>query len=225
MLSFLQDQNPEELPAEHKKRSAAGKKASNDGAEKSQESEFLTVASHEKQVRKTTKLLAVLFVIGLLCLGFMIIKSSPNAASASDDKAEETKVETAIARLTGVKTQMFNRMDEIVNKFYEFSDVPQVKVNELAKNPFELDSTSGSLNGDMENKFDARALWQQQLKQNSKGMQLWSIMQTHQGNRCMIDDEILAEGDSIRGFKVIKIGDKFVKLESDGVNIELKLSE
>jgi len=223
MLSFLQDQNSEELPAEQKKNAAAGKKVSTDGVDKSQESEFLTVASHGKQVRKTTKLLAVIFIIGLLCLGFMIIKSSPDAASAANDQTEQTKVETAIARLTGVKTQMFNRMDEIVNKFYEFSDVPQVKVNELAKNPFELDTASG--NSGIENKPDARALWQQQLKQNSKGMQLWSIMQTHQGNRCMIDDEILAVGDSIRGFKVIQIGDKFVKLESDGVQIELKLSE
>ena len=225
MLSFLQDQNSEELPAEKKGKAAAGKKAASNSVEKPQESEFLTVASHGKQVRKTTKILAVLFVIGLLCLGFMIIKSSPNAASAADDQSEQTKVETAIARLTGVKTQMFNRMDEIVNKFYEFSDVPQVKVNELAKNPFELDSTTGGLNSGMENKVDARALWQQQLRQNSNGMQLWSIMQTHQGNRCMIDDEILAEGDSIRGFKVIQIGEKFVKLESDGVTIELKLSE
>ena len=163
MLSFLQDQNSEELPAEKKKNAATGKKASSDGVDKSQESEFLTVDSHGKQVRKTTKLLAVIFVIGLVCLGVMIIKSSPNAASAAGDQTEQTKVETAIARLTGVKTQMFNRMDEIVNKFYEFSDVPQVKVNELAKNPFELDTASG--NSSIENKPDARALWQQQLKQ------------------------------------------------------------
>ena len=50
-------------------------------------------------------------------------------------------------------------------------------------------------------------------------------MQTNQGYRCMIDDEILGEGDSINGFKVSQIGDNFVKLESDGVQIELKLSE
>jgi len=73
--------------------------------------------------------------------------------------------------------------------------------------------------------MDARALWQQQLRQNSKGMQLWSIMQTQQGYRCMIDDEVLSEGDSINGFKVSQIGDNFVKLESDSVQIELKLSE
>jgi len=41
----------------------------------------------------------------------------------------------------------------------------------------------------------------------------------------MIDDKILGEGDSIKGFKVQQIGDNFVKLESNGVQIELKLSE
>jgi hypothetical protein len=60
--------------------------------------------------------------------------------------------------------------------------------------------------------------------QTAKGvqLQLWSIMQTHQGNRCMIDDEILGEGDSIKGFKVVQIGDSFVKLESDGAEIVLR---
>ena len=270
MLSFLSDQNPEELPAEKKMKAAAAaagkvadskKSASNkasankaadkkaagskaagskaadsksvsinkvlrDDADKTQEPEFLTVASHGKKVRKTTTLLAVVFVIGLICLGFMIKKSAPKTASASDGQTEDNLVETAIARLTGVKTQMFNRIDEIVGKFYEFSDVPQVKVNELAKNPFELETTSGNINkSNIDNEMDARERWQQQLRQNSKGMQLWSVMQTHQGNRCMIDDEILGEGDSIRGFKVIHIGDNLVQLESDGVQIELKLSE
>ena len=270
MLSFLRNQNPEELPAEKKMKAAAeaaskaagskksdsskeaGSKASaskasvskasaskasaskaaninkvlRDDADKSQEPEFLTVASHGKKVRKTTTLLAVLFVIGLLCLVFMIKKSTPKTASASDGQTEDTLVETAIARLTGVKTQMFSRIDEIVGKFYEFSDVPQVKVNELVKNPFELETTSGNIKkSNVDNEMDARERWQQQLRQNSKGMQLWSIMQTHKGNRCMINDEILGEGDSIRGFKVIHIGDNLVQLESDGVQIELKLSE
>ena len=125
---------------------------------------------------------------------------------------------------------MFNRMDEIVGKFYEFSDVPQVKVNELAKNPFELETFSTNLEkkpgaevkGD---EIDANMLWQQQMRRRSQGMQLWSIMQSNQGNRCMIDDKVLREGDSIKGFKVRQIGDIFVKLESNGVEIVLKLSE
>ena len=228
MLSFLRDQSLEDLPAQKKMNATAGK-APGDGTEKSQESEYLTVASHGKQVRKSTTLLAVLFIIGLLCLWFMIKKSTPKAASAAAGKTEDTLIETAIARLTGVKSAMFSRMDEIVGKFYEFSDVPQVKVNELAKNPFELETFSTNLEEKpgvegKGNEIDANKLWQQ-MRRKSQGMQLWSIMQSDQGNRCMIDDKILLEGDSIKGFKVLQIGDIFVKLESNGVEIVLKLSE
>ena len=226
MLSFLRDQSLEELPAE-KKMNTTAEKAPGDGTKKSQESEYLTVASHGKQVRKSTTLLAVLFIIGLLCLWFMIKKSTPQAASAAAGKTEDTLIETAIARLTGVKSAMFGKMDEIVGKFYEFSDVPQVKVNELAKNPFELETFSTKLKekpGAEGNEIDANKLWQQ-MRRRSQGMQLWSIVQSDQGNRCMIDDKILFEGDSIKGFKVRQIGDIFVKLESNGVEIVLKLSE
>ncbi|MCH7557730.1 MAG: hypothetical protein IIB56_09780 [Planctomycetes bacterium] len=229
MLSFLRDQSLEDLPAQKKMNATAGK-APGDGTDKSQESEYLTVASHGKQVRKSTTLLAVLFIIGLLCLWFMIKKSTPKAASAAAGKTEDTLIETAIARLTGVKSAMFNRMDEIVGKFYEFSDVPQVKVNELAKNPFEIETFLANLEEKpgaegKGNEIDANMLRQQQMRRKSRGMQLWSIMQSNQGNRCMIDDKVLREGDSIKGFKVRQIGDIFVKLESNGMEIVLKLSE
>jgi preprotein translocase subunit SecG len=225
MLSFLRDQSLEDLPAQKKMSTTAGK-SPGDGTDKSQESEYLTVATQKKQVRKSTTLLAVLFIIGLLCLWFMIKKSTPKAASAGSVETEETLIETAINRLTGVKSTIFSRMDEIVKKFYEFSDVPQVKVNELAKNPFEVETFSANLRkkpGDGEN--NAKKLWQQQIRYKSKFMQLLSIMQSNQGNCCMIDDRILYEGDSIKGFKVLQIGDSYVKLESDGVQITLKLSE
>jgi len=229
MLSFLRDQSLEDLPAQQKTNKNTGK-SPGDGAGKSQEPEYLTVATQGKRVRKSTTLLAVLFIIGLLCLWFMIKKSTPKTASAEAGKNEETLIETAIARLTGVKSTIFSKMDEIVSKFYEFSNVPQVKVNELAKNPFELEAFSANLKHKPDSTekaqvIDAEMLWRRQMRQKSQGMQLLSIMQSNQGSRCMIDDKILGEGDSIKGFKVQQIGDNFVKLESNGVQIELKLSE
>ena len=41
----------------------------------------------------------------------------------------------------------------------------------------------------------------------------------------MINDKILYEGDTIEGFKVVQIGDDFVKLESEGVETVKKLSK
>ena len=227
MLSFLREQGPEDSLVP-KPRKITGKRPA-DSTKETQEQEYLTVATQGKQVRKTTILLAVLFSIGLLSLWFMIKKSAPQTAAASVD-TEEVQIEKAIKQLTGVRSEMFSRMDEIVKKFYEFSDVQQVPVGELLKNPFELERFLDTVmetsdTGEESPDIEAERMRQQRLRQQTKNLQLLSIMQSDQGNCCMIDDRILYEGDLIRGFKVCQIGDSFVKLELEGVEIVLKLSE
>jgi preprotein translocase subunit SecG len=241
MLSFLREQGNGDLPAQ--KPDTAAESAPVDGTEKPQEQEYLTVAAPGKRTRKSTILLAILFIIGLLCLGYMIKKSTPQAASAASGVTEETQLEGAIARLTGVKSEMFSSMDEIVRKFYEFSDVLQIKVGELVKNPFKLELFSTNVKEEprIEIKVpevDTEMVQQQQIRQKAKEMRLLSIMQSDQGKCCMIGDKILYEGDYIRDFKVRQIGDSFVKLEwntnrnngssetqSEPVEIMLNLSE
>ena len=223
MLSFMREQelddsSPQKAPT-----------SPNQG-EEAQEQEYLTVAAKSKNARKSTMLLAVFFVIGLLCLLFMIKKSGTQTAIAAEATKEETLIEAAITRLTGVRSEMFGRMNEIVKKFYEFSDVQQVNVNELAKNPFKHEIFLGNLKQISDTKegdsnIDIEAMRIQQLRQQAKNMQLLSIMQSDQGNCCMIDDKILYEGDSIKDFNVSQISDSFVKLDSQGVQIILKLSE
>lgn len=240
MLSFLREQGSEQLPAE--KQDAAASGAPGDDR-KPQEQEYLTVAAHGRRTRKSTISLAVLFIVGLFCLWFMIKKSAPQATSAATAGTEDTQVEAAIARLTGVKSEMFNKMDEIVKKFYEFSDVLQVQVSELVKNPFRLELLLAGVKeepdaGEKAPEIDVGMVWQQQIRQKAKDMQLLSIMQSDQGVCCMIDNKILYEGDSIEDFKVRQIGDSFVKLEwslkpdqerlgtqSNSVEIVLRLSE
>jgi hypothetical protein len=73
-----------------------------------------------------------------------------------------------------------------------------------------------------------------------KDMQLKSIIKMPAGQRncCMIDDKILYEGDLIKGFKVDRIVDNYVKLRwwdsessdgqsqrGDGLEVILKLDE
>ena len=205
--------------------------------------EYLTVSTRNKNARRSTMLLGVLFGIGLLCLWFMIKKSTPRTAEGAVVSNEEAQIEMAITQLTGVRSEMFNRMDEIVKKFYEFSDVRQVKVNELVKNPFEqeiflvnVQEISDNKEGDFDP--DSEMIRWQQMRERTEGMQLMSLMKSDAGNCCMIDERILYEGDTIKGFKVIQISDSFVKLEwdpeldegslgaeSEGVEIILKLLE
>jgi len=227
MLSFLRDQGYEGSPAEE---AGKGKAPS--------EQEYLTVATDKNKVRKSTGVLAVLFVVGLVCIWFMVKKSSPEATRAGTD-ANEADIAVAIVRLTGVESEMFNEMDQIVSKFYEFSDVPQVEVNELVKNPFELELFQA--NDDVTDnvlEVDAEAIRRQKIKQLSDELEFLSIMSSDQGNCCMIDGKVLYEGDQIGDFKISRISSDFVKLlwnpkddttrlgaGSEKVEIVLKLSE
>jgi hypothetical protein len=108
--------------------------------------EYLTVAGKTQKTRQSTFLVIILFVVGLAVLGVMVRKCQPKAAAASPASAknEDTQIEAAIARLTGVSAEMTTRMDQIVEKFHEFSAVVQVAVDELAKNPFELEAANSS---------------------------------------------------------------------------------
>ena len=241
MLSFLREQGIGELLG--RKPAAAPNRSPGDGTQKTQEQEYITVATQNKNTRKSTVMLAVLFGIGLVCLWFMIKKSTPQAASAKSAGTEEMQIESAITRLTGVKSEMFSRMDEILKKFYEFSDVMQVQVNELVKNPFALELFLANLRGKLATeeknlKIDAETVLQQKIREAAKSIQLLSIMQSERGNCCMIDSKILYEGDSIKGFKVSQIGKNFAKLQwapkdgseslptpSESIEIVLKLSE
>jgi len=216
MLSFIREQGNVDLPAQ--KSDASADKAPDGGTEKSQEQGYYTVAANGRRARKSTAFLAALFIIGLLCLWFMIRKSSPQSASAAIVDTEETKIETAIERLTGVKSEMFNRMDEIVSKFYEFADVLQVQVNELVKNPFKVELFVPDLKNEPQLEqtgveVDAASIWKEQLRQKAAQMKLLSIMRSDRGNCCMIDDQILYEGDSVSGFKIRQISTSSVELE------------
>jgi hypothetical protein len=222
MLSFQKEDRIGDL---------VGQPDENTAGQSTQDLPYLTVASRGSHVRKTTRLLLVLFVIGLAALIFMIKKSTPKTASAQDSDDAQTQIEKALSRLTGIKTELFNRMDEIVNKFYEFSNVQQVDVDELAKNPFMHDMVWANVGKQVqEAEIDSELLRQQRLKQQADEMQLLSIMHAPQGKCCMIDDKILYEGDSIRGFKVYQIDDNYVRLlweqpDADKVEIVLELAE
>ena len=223
MLSFLRDPNLAELPAD-KKCDANGQKETAD----TKEQEYLTIATKGKDVRKSTIILGILFIIGLACLGFMIKKSSPQTASAKTVDLEEAQIEAAITRLTGVKSEMFDRMDEIVSKFYEFSDVLQVKVSELVKNPFQIESFLANLQADSDMKdigeIDPAMFWREQINNKTKDMQLVSIMQSDKGVCCMINNKILYEGDLVEEMTVKHIGDNNVTLELEGMEVLLKMS-
>ena len=183
--------------------------------------QYITVSATSENARKSTMLLIGVFIVGVFVLLFMIKQSVPTEAKASAETKEQENIELAIARLTGVRSEMYGRMDEIVNKFYEFSNVKQVNVNELSKNPFSEQLFAGTTTDVQDSQIDPRSLAIQQGGQ----VQLLSIMQSEQGNCCMIDDKILYKGDTIKSFVIEEIGDDYVKLNSEDYQIELRLTD
>src|SRR4030042_3039423 len=123
MLSFMREQGATDPSGNQTK--DAGPHPSK-GSQDAGSLEYLTVASNRKNVRRSTMLVAVLVCVGLLCLGYMIRKSRPQTASGQQINEEETKIEVAIRRLTGVSSEMISKMDQILRKFGEFSNVPRV---------------------------------------------------------------------------------------------------
>ena len=209
MLSFMKESDPNEPAVSQPKHNL----------DKADNQDFITVAGRDKKVRKTTVMFVSLFVIGLGVLFFMIRQASPESASAATAGNDETQLETAISRITGVRTEMFNRMDQIVNKFYEFSDLEQISVEELLKNPFKNQifleslfnvSSNSAINNTAKDKDD---------------LELISIMQTDKGYCCMINEKILYQGDTIRQYTVKNITDNEVEVETNGFNLILKLTE
>jgi len=212
MLSFMREQEPQNT-SDRPSRGAGPEGVP--PADPAGPQDYLTVTANRKSLRRSTTLVAVLVAIGLICLLLMIRRSQPQAASAAPTGGDQTKIETAISRLTGVRSEMVGRMGEIVNKFYEFSDVVQVKVNELVKNPFEVEGfmkdlkTTASVD---DPQAQAELIRRQRLEQQVKTLKLLSIMRSDQGNCCMINDRILRQGDALEGFKVVQIGGSSVEL-------------
>jgi hypothetical protein len=228
MLSFMHEQEAG-TSSDHSSTSTGPEGAPPAGSPDAQE--FLTVAASRKNVRRSTILVAILVAIGLVCLMFMIRKSQPQAASAKQAKTDETKIEAAISRLTGVRSEMAGRMDAIVKKFYEFSDVFQVKVSELSKNPFEVEGLTmkglkdqGAAGEDPQ--AQAELLRRQKMQEKAGTLKLLSIMRSDSGHSCMINDRILQQGQTIEGFTILQIGSNFVELAwSDGTTPDNTASE
>ena len=214
MLSFLQDNNRDDVMVNSSGPEGADAEPNKD--EYSNEQDYLAPAEHGKNAKRTTIILMVLCSIGALCIWFMIKKAVPKLAAAAMSP-EEIQIENALAQLTGIKTQMHSRIDQMLGKFYQFADVDQVEVGELNRNPFRHELYLSNLDGLLDDKLDDLT---------GGNLQLWSIIQTEEGNCCMINEKIVYEGDTIGGLKVIRIGSKFVELASgSGAHVILKMPE
>ena len=228
------------MPAE--KAQAAGR-TTPEGSPSASEQDYIAVSTSASRVRRSTAVLAVLLVTGLACIWLMVKKTSPQVAGATTAEANTVDIEKEIIRITGAKSEIFEKMDELVGKFNEFSEVPQVEVNELVKNPFELETFLANLRTDISDaepviRIDHDAIRRQKAQKRADELSLMTIMRSDQRNCCMINDKFFYQGDSIGDFTITEIESNFVKLlfnsddvagnstgEAEKVEIILKLAQ
>jgi hypothetical protein len=180
--------------------------------------EFLMPASTSKSVKQSTIVLAVLFVVGAGVLFFMIKKTVPAEAAAADT-TKDMQIETAIAKLSGIRSEMYGKLDQIADKFYQYSNVNQVSVDQLSKNPFiHVDANPADIsklgNVGITRPRPSNGKWR-----------LWSIMSGDQGACCMINNKLLYKGDSVNGMTVSYIGKNAVELTSNDQTLVLRMSQ
>jgi len=213
MLSFMQDNNRINT-GEHE-----GTDAELDENQSTAEQNYLTPAAHGKNAKRTTIILVVLFTVGALCVWFMIKKVAPTLVAAAMSP-EEAQIENALTQLTGIKTQMHNSIDQMLGQFYQFADVDQIGVGELKKNPFRHELYLSDIEGLLDEYPETLNI------STGSDLQLWGILQTEQGNCCMINDKIVYKDDWIGGLKVVRVTGKFVELVStSGSQVILKMPE
>lgn len=218
MLSYLKE-GQSQVPA------AAQDESTNQDTPLSRQDDYLTVSGHTQKLRQSTLLLIVLFGVGALAIGFMIKTTTPAAAIAAETD-DQTQIEMAIAQLGGMQTEMNTQMDSVVGRFYQHSNIEQVNVDELQKNPFKREVAAGqTVIDEAELRRNQRLQLEDQTRRMAHGLRLWSITAGPNGACCMIDEEVLYVGDQINGLTVSRIGTNAVELVFDEVTIELKMDE
>lgn len=218
MLSYLKDAN--QVPAA----AQINAQAQDQSTPLSGPDDYLTVAGHGKKLRQSTMLLCGLFVIGAAVVLFMIKKTTPVVANAAPNQ-DQLQIEAALAKFEQMKKETDRQMNSVVGRFYQYSNVNQIGVSELKKNPFRLEvdfvpakeGDGAGVVAQQKERLLAEAQYQ------SGQLELWSVTSTPQGMCCMIGDKVLYEGDTIGEMKVVSIFPKRVVLNYKGVPVELTI--
>jgi hypothetical protein len=223
MLSFMNEDNVEETVNDQAEGSVDG----GEEIDAVSGEDYIKPAQTSQNLKRSTSILMAVFAIGGLCLWVMVKQVGPAEASAALTP-EELQVESAIASLTNATDSFQGKMGAVIDRFYEFSDVEQVEVDQLQKNPFAHDFSSGSqieLSSGSAFTASLDSALKDDLKKRAGQLQLWTVMESAENGCAMINDKLLYVGDSISGFEVLRIGKGHVVLSADEMEVVLRISE
>lgn len=223
MLSYMREDNGNDTTSANEDEQP--QKVQTSGRPKGTEREYLLPSNNSRSVKRSTIVLLVLFVAGLLLLLFMVKRINPATVQAAMSE-DAMQIEQAVANLTGIKAEMNGRLAGAVQKIASLSEIDQVGVSELKKNPFRhgfgIQNGEGLLTGKLNKSKGSLA---KASVGNADTLHLWSIISSGDKRSCMINDEILYQGDTIIGLRVESIGKDFVELAGSRGRIVLRISQ
>lgn len=179
------------------------------------EDEFFTTSVEKTSVKRNTMILVALFVVGAVSIFLMVKNTGPSSAGAATaNAAANNEIEIAIAKLSGIKAEIFEKMDGIAKKFDEISNIEQIGVASLQRNPFSLQPAISSRIGNSGIGSKSTV---------GKYLRLESVIESSDGNICMIDGRIYRQGDRLGSYVVTEVARDMVRLTSEGSERILKI--
>jgi len=169
-------------------------------------------------------MLAALFAAGILCLYLLSLRIGPETASA-EQQAVTAQVNAALEQMQIPKHERNSETDQVVNTFYYQAKQRQIPISELSGNPFVYHPVSRKndagpsrpgQNGDPTeiNAFDA-----------VKQLTLQSVLKGSNGAMAMISNDVLAEGQTVKGWTIKAIKTREVLLTRDGMEYTLRMPQ
>lgn len=178
-------------------------------------------------LRGANLLLAALFAAGIGGLYLLSLRQGPAEASA-DERQTEVQVDTALARLSAGSVAQ-TKAKVLVDAFYYQASQRQIPVEDLWGNPFLFtppqrpEPTTKPADETPKRPIPgARPSGPDPLAEARK-LSLQSVLMGTDGRKAMISNNLLGEGQVIRGWTVQTIESRTVVLAREGKTFVLKM--
>jgi mannitol-specific phosphotransferase system IIBC component len=153
---------------------------------------------------------------------FMFSRHQKPPEVTVEEKAAETQVDTALAKLVEMNENdkskdLFKNVDTMVQTFYDYPSNQQVAADDLQKNPFSryiIDADAG------QGSSKARAELEKELRKKFNQLKL----QTVAGSKCVISSEVVGEGQKVADTFLVKtISTDSVVLVAEDIEFVLQM--
>ena len=173
--------------------------------------------------------LVVMFAAALAGVYVLSLRQGPSTASAQDE-AEDGQVELALAAWqarTEATKKAGGSAHDLVNTFYYETKQRQIPLERLVGNPYEFKVPAATPLLPLAETSQLQTAPEESPQGDAlsavKELRLQSVLAGPHGATAMISNNILTEGQVIRGWTIVKIDPESVLLRWNDQTVELKM--